>query len=295
MKVRIGLSAGPGLLEPAELCALADDVVELGFDSLWLPEVLSAPTLDPLVGLAWAGAHSPTLKLGTTMLLPGRNPLRLAKQVAALDALSGGRFLVTFVPGLARGPDRRAVGPAPRARGAAMDELLPLLRRLWSGETVSYEGDGYGFDDVVLRPLPVQDPFDVWLGGTAPASLVRCGRLADGWLPSMCTPAEAAAGRVVIDEAAADAGRTISPEHFGVSIGYAEGPLDDRARAALTVVAKGRPLDDLVPVGHGALVERIEDFVAAGFSKFVLRSVRPADDPRRQTERLASAVVGLQT
>ena len=295
MKIRIGLSAGPGLLEPAELCALADDVVELGFDSLWLPEVLSAPTLDPLVGLAWAGAHNPTLKLGTTMLLPGRNPLRLAKQVAALDALSGGRFLVTFVPGLARGPDRRAVGPAPRARGAAMDELLPLLRRLWSGEAVSYQGDGYGFDDVVLRPLPVQDPFDVWLGGTAEASLVRCGRLADGWLPSMCTPAEAAAGREVIEATAADVGRTISPEHFGVSIGYAEAPLDDRAREALAVLAKGRPLDDLVPVGHGALVDCIGRFVAAGFSKFVLRAVRPAEDRRRQTERLASAVVGLQT
>ena len=115
MKVRVGVSAGPGLVDPAGLSALADDLVELGFDSLWLPEVLSAPTLDPLVGLAWAGAHNPRLKLGTTMLLPGRNPLRLAKQVAALDTLSGGRFLVTFVPGLAHGPDRRAVGPPPGA------------------------------------------------------------------------------------------------------------------------------------------------------------------------------------
>ena len=71
--------------------------------------------------------------------------------------------------------------------------------------------------------------------------------------------------------------------------------MDDRARAALAVLAKGRPLDDLVPVGHGALVERIGRFVAVGFSKFVLRSVRPAEDRRHQTERLASAVVGLQT
>jgi len=297
MKIRIGVSAGPGLFDPVELCTLADDLVDLGFDSLWLPEVLSAPTLDPLVGLAWAGAHNPRLKLGTTMLLPGCNPLRLAKQVAVLDTLSGGRCLVTFVPGLARGPDRRAVGPAPAARGAAMDELLPLLRRLWSGEPVSYDGDGYGygFADVRLSPLPLQDPFDVWLGGTARASLVRCGRLADGWLPSMCTPEEALAGRAVVEEAAAGADRAISPEHFGVSIGYSEGPLDDGARAALSVLSRGRPLDDLVPVGHGALVELIQRFVAVGFSKFVVRPVRQPDDRRRETERLASAVVGLQT
>jgi len=295
VKVRIGVSAGPGLLGPRELCALADDLVELGFDSLWLPEVLSAPTLDPLVGLAWAGAHNERLKLGTTMLLPGRNPLRLAKQVAVLDALSAGRFLVTFVPGLARGPDRRAVGPAPAARGAVIDEVLPLLRRLWSGETVSYEGDRYGFADVTLSPLPVQDPFEVWLGGTAPSALARCGRLGDGWLPSMCTPEEAAAGRRVIDEAASAAGRSISAEHFGVSIGYAEGPLDEGARAALSVLAKGRDLAGLVPTGHGALAELIGRFVAVGFSKFVVRPVRPPEERRAEIERLATAVAGLQT
>ena len=169
------------------------------------------------------------------------------------------------------------------------------MRRLWSGEPVSYEGEGYGFADVQLSPVPVQDPFEVWLGGTAPASLVRCGRLADGWLPSLCTPEEASAGRAVIEEAAAEAGRSLSAEHFGASIGYSEGPLDDGARAVLSVLAKGRPLDELVPVGHHALAEAIEGFVAVGFSKFVVRNVRPPDDRRRELEALASAVVGLQT
>ena len=75
--------------------------------------------------------------------------------------------------------------------------------------------------DVKLSPLPVQQPLEVWLGGTVPAALERCGRLSDGWLPSLCTPDEAAAGRVVIEEAAAAAGRSISGEHFGMSIGYA--------------------------------------------------------------------------
>ena len=72
-----------------------------------------------------------------------------------------------------------------------------------------------------MAPLPVQQPLEFWTGGMVPAALRRCGRFADGWLPSACTPEEVAAARVVIDEAAAEAGRAISPEHFGVSIAYA--------------------------------------------------------------------------
>jgi len=295
MKVRIGIGTGAAGLDGAALAGLADDLVDLRFDSLWLPEILTGDGADPLVGLAWAGAHNRRLKLGTTMLLPGRNPVRLAKQVAALDALSGGRFLVTFVPGLAQGPERDAVGVAPAARGAAIDELLPLLRRLWSGEPVTYDGPAGRFTDVAVSPVPVQDPFDVWLGGLARSSLERCGRLADGWLPALCGPAEAQAGRQVVDEAAEAAGRAISPEHFGVSIGYARIPLDDRVAAAITARAKGRPLDDLVPVGRPALRDLLERFIDAGFSKFVLRPMVPPDDWRRELEELAAAVIDLQT
>src|SRR5256885_15693159 len=119
-----------------------------------------------------------------------------------------------------------------------MGEALPLLRRLWAGETVSQGGAACSFHGVKLSPLPVQTPLEVWLGGTAPAALERCGRLSDGWLPSQCTPEEAAAGRVVIEEAAARAGRSISSEHFGLSIGYASAPLDP---ATARVMAARRP------------------------------------------------------
>jgi alkanesulfonate monooxygenase SsuD/methylene tetrahydromethanopterin reductase-like flavin-dependent oxidoreductase (luciferase family) len=102
MKVRIGIGTGAASASPVELGAVVDAIEDLGFDSLWLSEVLTAPSVDPMVGLAWAAARRPTLKLGTTMLLPGRNVVRLAKQLAALDVLSGGRLLVTFVPGLAQ-------------------------------------------------------------------------------------------------------------------------------------------------------------------------------------------------
>ncbi|HEX3564127.1 MAG TPA: LLM class flavin-dependent oxidoreductase, partial [Acidimicrobiales bacterium] len=79
MKIRIGISLGVGATTDMEaLGQLVDDLDELDFDSLWLPEILSIPALDPMVALAFAAAHNPRLKLGTTMLLPGRNPVRLA-------------------------------------------------------------------------------------------------------------------------------------------------------------------------------------------------------------------------
>src|SRR2546425_3426623 len=271
MKTRIGVGAAGASSTPEALAELVTSIDALGFDSLWLSEVLTGPVIDPVVGLAWAAASNPRVKLGTTMLLPGRNVLRLAKQLASLDVLCRGRLLVTLVPGLTYAPEREAIGVEPKRRGAFIDEALPLLRRLWAGETVSHDGPVGSFRDVKLSPLPVQQPLEVWLGGTVPAALERCGRLSDGWLPSLCTPEEAAAGRVVIDEAAAPAGPSISGEHFGMSIGYASVPIDP-ATARLMTARRPRALE-LTPVGLPALRQLIERFIGVGFSKFVVRPV----------------------
>jgi probable F420-dependent oxidoreductase len=294
MKVRIGVSAR-GDADPQLFGALADDIEELGFDSIWLPEILTQPAFDPLVALAWIGGHNSRLKLGTTALLPGRNPLRLAKQVATADVLTGGRFLLTLVPGLAQAPERDAVGVDMAARGGVIEELLPVLRRLWSGERVGYDGPAGHFPPTELWPLPVQRPFDVWLGGMARRSLVRCGQIADGWLPSLCSPEEARAGRQVVEEAADEAGREISPEHFGVSILYAHAPLDDQVVAAMSRRARGRDVRQLVPIGLPALRGTLERFVEVGFSKFIVRPVVSPESWRQELERLAGAVVDLQT
>src|SRR5438067_13693649 len=163
MKIRIGVGTAGGASTPDALAELVAGLDELGFDSLWLSEVLTGPVLDPAVGLAWAAASNPRVKLGTTMLLPGRNVLRLAKQLASLDVLSKGRLLVTLVPGLTYAPERDAIGLEPKRRGAFIDEALPLLRRPWAGQTVSYEGVAGNFKDVRLSPLPVQQPLEVWL------------------------------------------------------------------------------------------------------------------------------------
>jgi len=297
VKVRIGIGAGGHNPGPAAMVDLGRAVAETGLDSLWLPEVLTAPGPDPLVGLAWVSGACPGLKIGTTMLLPGRNLVWLAKAVGTLDVLSGGRFLLTFVPGLALGAERSAIGVTTEQRAVQMEDALPVLRRLWAGEVVSHDGPAGTFSEVSVTPRPVQDPFDVWLGGNVPAALERCGRLADGWIPAFCTPDEAAAGKEVIDRVAAEHGRAISPEHFGVSLAYAPEGTDLGALASSPLArrARGRPLETLVPVGRRGLRATLERFCAVGFSKFIVRPLVPSEEWRRELEELAAAVGDLQT
>jgi probable F420-dependent oxidoreductase len=291
MKVRIAVGLGATALNADTFAAVVTSLGSLGFDSLWMSEVLTGPGPDPLVALATAAHLNPKLKLGTTLLLPGRNELRLAKALASLDVLTRGRLLLTFVPGLAHGPERDAVGVAVRDRSAAIEHTLPRLRRWWAGEAV---------DGITLFPRPVQDPLEVWLAGLATPSLIRCGRLSDGWLGSACTPAQAAAAKTTIDDAAASAGRRVDPEHFGLSIAYAHEPLDDRQLAALAARNRAADPRTLVPIGYAAVRDQLQSFIEVGMSKFVLRPPAPArpDDPsawRDELKGLAEAVADLQT
>lgn len=287
MKVRIAVGLGsamPGVDEFADLVATLSGV---GLDSLWVSEVLTGPGPDPLIALATAAQLNPRIKLGTTMLIPGRNELRLAKSLATLDVLSKGRLLLTFVPGLTYGPERDAIGVPVAERSAAIERTLPRLRRWWAGEAV---------DGVTISPRPVQE-LEPWLGGLAAASLARCGRLADGWLGAACTADEASAAREAINDAARDAGRQVDQEHFGISVGYAQQPLDDRQLAALAARTRGRNVDprSLVPVGYQELRAMLESYIGAGMSKFVLRPMfHPRSWPAELTA-LADAVGDLQT
>jgi probable F420-dependent oxidoreductase len=291
MKVRIAVGLGATALDAGTFPAVVGALGSLGFDSLWISEVLTGPGPDPLVALATAAQLDPKVKLGATLVLPGRHELRLAKALASLDVLTGGRLLLTFVPGLTRGPERDAIGVPLAQRAAAIEHALPRLRRWWAGEEV---------DGVTVFPRPLQDPLEVWLGGLAAPSLVRCGRLADGWLGAACTPDQAAAAKATIDGAAAEAGRRVDPEHFGLSIGYAHRPLDDDQLAALAARNRGADPRALVPVGYPALRELLRSFIAVGMSKFVIRppaSTEPVGPAawRAELAGLAEAVADLQT
>ncbi|HEY3718003.1 MAG TPA: LLM class flavin-dependent oxidoreductase [Jatrophihabitantaceae bacterium] len=292
MKIRIAVGLGGTQLNAEEFAATVADLVDLHFDSLWVSDVLTGPGPDPLIALATAAQLTPKLKLGTTLVLPGHNEVRLAKSLATLDVLARGRLLLTFVPGLAHGPERNAIGVPVRDRAAAIERTIPRLRRWWAGEAV---------DGITVSPRPIQDPLEIWLGGLAPASLMRCGRIADGWLGASCTPEQAGAARSTIEDAAADAGRVVDPEHFGVSIAYSHRPLDEQQVATLAARMRGRDTDPraLVPVGYPALRESLQSFIAVGLSKFVVRPMPgagPAERPwRDELTDLAAAVADLQT
>jgi alkanesulfonate monooxygenase SsuD/methylene tetrahydromethanopterin reductase-like flavin-dependent oxidoreductase (luciferase family) len=135
----------------------------------------------------------------------------------------------------------------------------------------------------------------MWLGGQVPGALRRAGRLGDGWLPGLLTPTEAAAKRQHVEAAAAAAGRTIDPEHFGVNLTYSRGPLPG---AVVEQLRRRRPdLDpvDLVPPSRTALHERVDEWLSVGFSKFILRPAVPPTDWTAELEILAADILQRQT
>ena len=296
MKVRVGFGLGTRTALDAEPFAdLVDALERLGFDSLWLSERITGPAPDPLVGLAVAAGRTRKLKLGTSvMVLPGRNPALVAAEWATLDRLSGGRTLPAFGLGVADPAEQQAFGVERGERAAWFDEALPLLRRFWTEDHVDHDGPRFTFRDISVRPKPVQSPPDVWLGGIAPSELRRVGRLGDGWLPSFCTAEQAAEGRVVIEDAAATAGREIDPEHYGALLFYARSGVPD---ALARIVAARRPgvdATDLVAVGMAALRATLERFCDAGFSKFVVVPLEDAPSWADELAEVGDAVLPLQ-
>jgi probable F420-dependent oxidoreductase len=299
MKIRIGFGLGVRTLVNDERFGAAVDALEdLRYDSLWVSERVGGEAPDPVVAMAYAAGRTSRLKFGTAvMVLPGRNPVLLAKELASLDRMSGGRLLPAFGLGVADAHEQQAFGVARSERAAWFDEALPLIRRFWMEDTVDHDGPRFHYEGVRVLPKPMQQPPDVWLGGIAPSELRRIGRLADGWLPSFVLPDDVEAGRKVIEETAAQHDREIDPEHFGVLIAYALGRVPERVAATL---GKRRPdLADpsvLLPSSMAALQDRIGAFVEVGFSKFV---VLPIDEPDPagvpdHLAWLADHVLGLQ-
>lgn len=297
MKIRIGFGLGTRSQthDPERFVGLVEDLERLRFDSLWVSDRMSGEAPDPIVAMTMAAAHSTRLKVGmSVMVLPGRNPVVVAKQLASLDRLSGGRVLPAFGLGAVDAVEHQAFGVQREERAAIFDEALPLIRRLWAGEPVDHDGPRFHLEGVQVLPTPVQDPIEVWMGGAAPSELRRVGRLGDGWLPSFCTPGDVETGIATIRQVAADHDREIEEEHYGVLLAYAHGEVPDRLAA---FVKRRRPdLDpsDVIPVGYDGLVARLKQFVDVGASKFV---VLPLVEPAAWTpelEALAENVLPLE-
>jgi probable F420-dependent oxidoreductase len=281
---------------PQRIAAFVDDLEALGFDSLWLSEGITSDCPDIMTGLAYAAGRTQNLKLGTSVVVvPGRNPMLLAKQLSTVDNLSEGRLLVACGLGVASKREQQAFGVSRDERASRFDEAVPLLRRFWSEDSVDHHGRWYQYEDASVRPFPVQKPLEVWTGGVAPSELRRCGRLGDGWLPSFVTPDDVKRGRSEIERAAEEAGRVIDPDHFGVLVPYTEGETPEAVADFARRRRPGAELGDVVAQGWSGLRSLLEQFVTAGASKFVVVPVTEPEYWDNHVAELADAVHPLET
>ncbi|MEB4209943.1 TIGR03854 family LLM class F420-dependent oxidoreductase [Mycobacterium sp. 94-17] len=293
MKIRFGVGLGADTA-PGRLAAIVDHLEAGGVDSLWFSELVYSPAVDPVVGMAYALARTTRLKVGTSVaVLPGRHPVLVAKQLASLAAIAPKRVLPVF--GLRSAiPAEREVFVVPDGeRAAVFDESLRLLRAALVEESATFAGRHFSVTGVAVAPKPTP-PLDIWVGGSAQAAFRRIGALADGWLGSFLTPAEARAGREAIERAAEHAGRSIEPDHFGISLGVADGAeVPAEYAAAIRRRRPDRDPGELIAAGWDQLHRQLDAYIDAGLTKFVIRPVGggPMDG---FVDRFVTELVGRQ-
>lgn len=198
MAMKFGLFAcnmGP-CAEPQTAARVARAAEDAGFESLWVGEHVvlpdpqappsplppHAPMLDPVVALTYLAAHTKTVRLGTgIIILPQRSPLVLAKELASLDVLSGGRLTFGIGIGYLKA-EFDAIGASFEHKGARSEEYLKAMLAIWTMEKPAFEGRFVSFANVQAKPVPVQKPHpEIVFGGNTPAAYDRAARLADGW------------------------------------------------------------------------------------------------------------------
>ncbi len=210
--------------DPGAVRAYGERVEELGFDHILVYDhVVGA---DPAVHKGWNGPydvrttfHEPfvmygylaavtrSLELVTgVIILPQRQTALVAKQAAEVDLLSGGRFRLGIGVGW-NAVEYEALGEDFGNRGKRSAEQIELLRRLWTEQSVTFDGDFHNVTGAGIAPLPVQRPIPVWVGAASPPGYKRAGRLADGWFPMMGPGSALDDARAIVESAAVDAGR----------------------------------------------------------------------------------------
>jgi probable F420-dependent oxidoreductase len=307
MKIRIGITLGDSLLDgnnPEALLNFIDLCESWDIDSVWVSDRIVSPktTLDPIVFMAYMTSRMRNMKFGTSALvLPTRQPVLLAKQLATLDFLCKGRLLLVVGLGGDDSQDFAAAGVRKQERGRRADEAIVLMKKLWNEERVNFEGTFYSAHDLTLLPRPFQRGGPpLWVGGRSEAALRRAGQLADGWLASSVTPTEVATGIDTIRKHAAAAGRQLPEDHYGVLVPYCFAPSNEEALRIAGPSIRRR--QDLAPSEYSALgapdtvQKRLREYIKAGATKFVMRPFGPRESIGAQVEMLAKEVIPvLQT
>ena len=186
-----------GLPDPAPIIELAVEAEERGLDSVWVNHhVLNVgyiadrlgdrPYYDALSVLAWVGARTTNVRLGTSVLvMPYLHPMVLAKALATIDRLSGGRVIAGLGVG-SLPEENEALGVDYDGRGEASDEFIEVMRALWAPGSADHDGPRWPMRDLVASPTPAQDELEIWIGGGGGPARRRAARYGRGWHP-MCS------------------------------------------------------------------------------------------------------------
>lgn len=307
-RVRLGIQGSGQLVEGVPDAGLFRELAvraeELSYDSLWAGDHVSFhnPILEAVVALAAFAGCTRRIALGAgVLLLPLRPPALVAKQIASLDYLSGGRVLLGVGIG-GEGPrDFEAVGVPVGERGARADEALAVLRLLWRQAPASFHGRFSRFEGVTIEPRPAQPGGPpILVGGRSEAALRRAGRLGDGWLPYMVSTERFARGLEALRDHAREAGR--DPDRLVAAVVlFAHVDSDgERAREAMRLhlaVRYGQPferyhVERLCVAGTPEeCVERVRAYAAAGATHVVFNPAVPAASLLEESERLYEEVV----
>ena len=272
-----------------------------GVDSLWQTDRLISrePILECMTAVAALAGRTRRLKFGMNVVsLALRDPVLAAKQCATIDVLSEGRLLPAFGVGSPLAPEWKALNLDTKTRGRRTDEGLAIIRRLWTEDTVDFEGVHYRLSGASISPKPVQADLPLWIGGSSEAAVRRTARYGTGWQAGPETPEEA--GRVVaqIRAAAIEAGRTIDDDHYGAGFpfffGSPDDPVLDRAKDAYRKRTGRDPLDYIAAGDAESIAVHIARYVAIGVEKFVLRPVGRGNEAiLAQTRQLIEQVLPL--
>ena len=289
MKFGLGFANTVPFADGAGGARLATLAEAAGFESLWtvehvvfpdaytsrypygrdgkMPAKASTPMPDPLVWLTWVAARTTRIRLGTGILiLPQRNPVVLAKEVATLDALSGGRVELGIGVGWLR-EEFYALGVPWPDRGARTDEYVGVLRELWAHDHAAFAGEYVSFADVSCNPKPMLGHVPITVGGHSEAAARRAGRLGDGFFPAKGSLGRLAELFAVVRDAATAAGR--DPDAIELSASH----------LALTG-------DD-----YGAIRAAVDELAALGVARVMVPAFVFARDPEATLALFAEHVI----
>jgi probable F420-dependent oxidoreductase len=274
-----------------------------GVDSLWVGGHVASPNASPeaMMGLARLAALTERVTIGTAiLLLPLYPPAIVAKQIADLDRGTRGRVVLGIGVGGEYPPEFRACGIPVRERGPRTDEMIPLIRRLWTAEAVTHEGRFYAMQDVRIMPAPVQPGGPpIVVAGRQEAAMRRAAILGDGWFPYLYSPRRYAASVATVQQAAAEAARDLSAFDWYLFLFVNVGVDGDAAReqaarsmgatydqdfrAMVDRVAAAGTVDDVT--------RKVIEFYDVGARHFVFCPATAGADPGPVEDRLLDDVV----